>query len=66
MFNFFEELFAPGRKHATDERKRLELSRVDVTAGDPGHGPIDLTSGKVTVRAPGAGTAPGAGPGRGP
>ncbi|MGW1203465.1 DUF6191 domain-containing protein [Streptomyces cyaneofuscatus] len=52
MFNFFEELFAPGRKHGTDEQKRLELSRVDVAAGDPGRGPIDLTSGKVTVRAP--------------
>ncbi|MFJ4964267.1 DUF6191 domain-containing protein [Streptomyces sp. NPDC088729] len=54
MFNFFEELFAPGRKHASDERKRLELSRVDLNAGDPGRGPIDLTSGKVTVRAPDA------------
>ncbi|CAM5727999.1 putative protein OS=Streptomyces microflavus OX=1919 GN=Smic_59400 PE=4 SV=1 [Streptomyces microflavus] len=50
MFNFFEELFAPGRKHGADEQKRLELSRVDVAAGDPGRGPIDLTSGKVTVR----------------
>ncbi|MFH9137888.1 DUF6191 domain-containing protein [Streptomyces sp. NPDC017524] len=66
MFNFFEELFAPGRKHTSDERKRLELSRVDLGIGDPNRGPIDLTSGKVTVRAPApetaAGTAP---PGRG-
>ncbi|MDQ0987226.1 DUF6191 domain-containing protein [Streptomyces sp. V2I9] len=52
MFNFFEELFAPGRKHTSDERKRLELSRVDLGVGDPDRGPIDLTSGKVTVRAP--------------
>ncbi|MEW9512930.1 DUF6191 domain-containing protein [Streptomyces bacillaris] len=52
MFNFFEELFAPGRKHVAEEQKRLELSRVDVAAGDPARGPIDLTSGKVTVRAP--------------
>ncbi|MFJ6809527.1 DUF6191 domain-containing protein [Streptomyces anulatus] len=52
MFNFFEELFAPGRKHTSDERKRLELSRVDLGIGDPNRGPIDLTSGKVTVRAP--------------
>ncbi|MFD8404236.1 DUF6191 domain-containing protein [Streptomyces anulatus] len=52
MFNFFEELFAPGRKHASDEQKRLELSRVDLGIGDPDRGPIDLTSGKVTVRAP--------------
>lgn len=26
MFNMFEELFSPGRKHTNDERKRLELS----------------------------------------
>ncbi|WP_435220668.1 DUF6191 domain-containing protein [Streptomyces sp. Tue6028] len=52
MFNMFEELFAPGRKHTNDERKRLELSRVDLTDGDPGRGPIDLSSGKVVVRLP--------------
>lgn len=52
MFNFFEELFAPGRKHAAEEQKRLELSRVDLGVGDPGRGPIDLASGKVTVRRP--------------
>jgi hypothetical protein len=52
VFNMFEELFAPGRKHTHDERKRLELSRVDVNDGDPGRGPIDLASGKVVVRAP--------------
>ncbi|MFT9666160.1 DUF6191 domain-containing protein [Streptomyces rhizosphaericola] len=52
MFNFFEELFAPGRKHVAEEQKRLELSRVDVASGDPARGPIDLTSGRVTVRAP--------------
>ena len=52
MFNMFEELFAPGRKHTHDENKRLELSRVDVTDGDPGHGPIDLTSGQVVIRLP--------------
>ncbi|WP_391858840.1 DUF6191 domain-containing protein [Streptomyces rhizosphaerihabitans] len=48
----FEELFAPGRKHTDDERKRLELTRVDLNDGDPGRGPIDLTSGKVVVRVP--------------
>ena len=52
MFNMFEELFAPGRKHTNDERKRLELSRVDLNDGDPGRGPIDLSSGKVVVRLP--------------
>lgn len=46
----FEEIFAPGRKHTHEERKRLELSRVDSEAGDPGRGPIDLSSGKVTIR----------------
>ncbi|MFJ1643758.1 DUF6191 domain-containing protein [Streptomyces sp. NPDC088258] len=48
----FEEIFAPGRKHTRDEQKRLELSRVDVDPNDPGRGPIDLTSGKVTIRVP--------------
>ncbi|SFY18153.1 DUF6191 domain-containing protein [Streptomyces atratus] len=55
VFNFFEELFAPGRKHTAEEQKRLELTRVDLGVGDPGRGPIDLASGKVVVRAPGAG-----------
>lgn len=53
MFNAFDELFAPGRKHTRDEQNRLELTREDVGDGDPGHGPIDLTSGKVVVRPPG-------------
>ncbi|MFE2989838.1 DUF6191 domain-containing protein [Streptomyces sp. NPDC059262] len=48
----FEELFSPGRKHTDEERKRLELTRVDLNDGDPGRGPIDLTSGKVVVRVP--------------
>ncbi|GGU99175.1 DUF6191 domain-containing protein [Streptomyces spectabilis] len=52
MFNVFEQLFAPGRKHTDDEKKRLELTRVDVDDGDPGKGPIDLSSGKVVVRLP--------------
>jgi hypothetical protein len=52
VFNMFEELFAPGRKHTRDERKRLELTREDVGDADPGRGPIDLASGKVVVRPP--------------
>ncbi|WP_155058262.1 DUF6191 domain-containing protein [Streptomyces blattellae] len=52
MFNMFEELFAPGRKHTRDEQNRLELTREDVGDGDPGRGPIDLASGKVVVRPP--------------
>ncbi|MFF3848324.1 DUF6191 domain-containing protein [Streptomyces sp. NPDC002328] len=52
MFNMFEELFAPGRKHTRDEQNRLELTREDVGDADPGRGPIDLASGKVVVRPP--------------
>lgn len=52
MFNTFEELFAPGRKHTQDEQNRLALTREDVGDNDPGHGPIDLASGKVVVRRP--------------
>lgn len=52
VFNIFEELFAPGRKHTRDERNRLELTREDVGDNDPGRGPIDLESGKVVVRRP--------------
>ncbi|MFG3657965.1 DUF6191 domain-containing protein [Streptomyces sp. NPDC047706] len=68
MFNVFEDLFAPGRKHTREERNRLELTRQDVGDGDPGRGPIDLASGKVVVRAPEpAGEDPGTvGSGPGP
>ncbi|MER7724307.1 DUF6191 domain-containing protein [Streptomyces sp. NPDC096323] len=59
MFNFFEELFAPGRKHTAEEQKRLELTRVDLGVGDPARGPIDLTSGKVVVRRRDADPDPG-------
>ncbi|MFF8829933.1 DUF6191 domain-containing protein [Streptomyces sp. NPDC015131] len=52
MFNVLEQLFAPGRKHGDDERRRLELTRDDVADGDPARGPIDLASGTVTVRVP--------------
>ncbi|MEV6807104.1 DUF6191 domain-containing protein [Streptomyces sp. NPDC051132] len=52
MFNAFEDLFAPGRKHTRDEQNRLELTREDVGDADPGHGPIDLTSGKAVIRLP--------------
>ncbi|QNP70015.1 hypothetical protein IAG44_11515 [Streptomyces roseirectus] len=62
MFNAFEELFSPGRKHTRDEQNRLELTREDVGDGDPGRGPIDLSSGKVTVRAPKAVEGPDTSP----
>ncbi|WP_225634813.1 DUF6191 domain-containing protein [Streptomyces solaniscabiei] len=61
MFDAFEGLFAPGRKHTRDEQNRLELTREDVGDGDPGHGPIDLASGKVVVHRAGSGR-PEAGP----
>lgn len=50
VFNMIEQLFGPGRRHADEEKKRLELSRVDVEDGDPGRGPIDLESGTVFIR----------------
>ncbi len=52
MFNAFEELFAPGSKHSSDERNRLEMTREDVGDSDPGRGPIDLDSGKAVIRPP--------------
>ncbi|GGV25567.1 hypothetical protein GCM10010260_77530 [Streptomyces filipinensis] len=52
MFNAFEELFAPSRKHTRDEENRLELTREDVGDNDPGRGPIDLASGKAVIRLP--------------
>lgn len=51
MFNILEDLFAPSRKHTDDERNRLELFRDEEGNGDPARGPIDLTSGKVVMRA---------------
>lgn len=52
MFNLFDELFMPGRKHTEDERNRLALTREDEGSSDPARGPIDLASGTVTVRPP--------------
>ncbi|WP_411101748.1 DUF6191 domain-containing protein [Streptomyces sp. cmx-4-9] len=50
MFNMIEQLFSPGRGHTEEEKKRLELTRVDLSDGDPGRGPIDLESGTVVIR----------------
>ncbi|MFB7865959.1 DUF6191 domain-containing protein [Streptomyces sp. NPDC056069] len=66
MFNLMEELFAPGRKHTEDERQRLALTREDLGEGAPHKGPIDLASGKVVVRIPGAAPAPDTTPDTGP
>ncbi|MEU8552029.1 DUF6191 domain-containing protein [Streptomyces roseoverticillatus] len=57
MFNVFEEVFAPGRKHAHDEEKRLELTREDTGDADPARGPVDLDSGRVVIRLPQQGSA---------
>ncbi|RSO11277.1 hypothetical protein DMH18_10690 [Streptomyces sp. WAC 06783] len=58
MFNLVEELFAPGRKHTDEERRRLTLVVTDTGDSDPGKGPIDLSSGKVTIRLPEQGPPP--------
>ncbi|MFC5147875.1 DUF6191 domain-containing protein [Streptomyces aureoversilis] len=57
MFNVFEEVFAPGRKHSHEELKRLELTRDDVGDGDPARGPVDLDSGRVLIRPPRQGSS---------
>ncbi|MFG2529962.1 DUF6191 domain-containing protein [Streptomyces sp. NPDC048516] len=62
MFNIAEELFAPGRKHTDEERQKMSLVVDDVGDGDPGKGPVDLSSGTVVVRAPRQ--RPGGEPGR--
>ncbi|MFE7547351.1 DUF6191 domain-containing protein [Streptomyces gardneri] len=56
VFDPIAELFAPGRRHAEDELRRQALTREDPGDGDPGRGPIDLTSGRVTIRIPGPGS----------
>lgn len=46
------ELFAPGRRHTEEERRRQELTLEEVGDSDPGEGPIDLRSGVVVIRLP--------------
>ncbi len=52
MFNLMQELFSPGSKHTDDEQRRLEHTRVQEGVGDPGKGPIDLSSGRALIRPP--------------
>ncbi|MFB7587218.1 DUF6191 domain-containing protein [Streptomyces sp. NPDC056169] len=52
MFDPIAELFAPGRRHAEEELRRQALTREDPGDADPSRGPIDLTSGRVTIRIP--------------
>lgn len=64
MFDPLAELFAPGRRHTEEELRRQALTREDPGDADPSRGPIDLTSGRVTIRAPrrpAAGEAAGGG-----
>ncbi|MFE5976923.1 DUF6191 domain-containing protein [Streptomyces sp. NPDC056460] len=52
VFDPLAELFAPGRRHTEEELRRQALTREDPGDADPSRGPIDLTSGRVTIRAP--------------
>ena len=56
MFGGLDEFFAPGRRNAEEERRRQALTREDPGDADPARGPIDLTSGRVTIRIPRPGT----------
>ena len=47
-----DELFAPGRRHTEEERRRQEITLDEVGDADPGRGPIDLSSGVVLIRVP--------------
>ncbi|MGW2864978.1 DUF6191 domain-containing protein [Streptomyces sp. NPDC001205] len=55
MFGGLDELFAPGRRHTEEERRRQEITLDEVGDSDPGRGPIDLASGSVVIRLPQAG-----------
>ncbi|MEV4424433.1 DUF6191 domain-containing protein [Streptomyces sp. NPDC053792] len=57
MFGGLDEFFAPGRRHTEEEKRRQALTREDPGDADPASGPIDLRSGRVTIRIP----RPGAG-----
>lgn len=52
--NALEELFVPGSRHTHEERKRLELTRHEEGSHGRGQGPVDLGSGQVVIRVPGA------------
>ncbi|MFD8195280.1 DUF6191 domain-containing protein [Streptomyces wuyuanensis] len=60
------ELFAPGRRHTEEERRRQELTLEEAGDADPGRGPIDLGSGVVLIRVPAARDEAGAPAAEGP
>ncbi|MEU9096901.1 DUF6191 domain-containing protein [Streptomyces sp. NPDC048361] len=62
MFGGLDELFAPGRRHTEEERRRQEITLDEVGDSDPGRGPID--SGSVVIRVPPPGGADHADDGR--
>ncbi|NBM20102.1 DUF6191 domain-containing protein [Streptomyces sp. GC420] len=47
-----DELFAPGRRHTEEERRRQEITLDEAGDADPGRGPIDLSAGTVVIRVP--------------
>ncbi|MEF9885566.1 DUF6191 domain-containing protein [Streptomyces sp. P9-A4] len=51
VFGGLDEFFAPGRRHTEEELRRQALTREDPGDADPSRGPIDLRSGRVTIRA---------------
>ncbi len=52
MVSIFFDLFNPNNRHRTEELRRLENTREDESPGEPGQGPIDLSSGTVLIRVP--------------
>ncbi|MGW5778225.1 DUF6191 domain-containing protein [Streptomyces sp. NPDC003863] len=52
MFGGLDEFFAPSRRHIEEERRREALTREDPGDADPARGPVDLSSGRVTIRLP--------------
>ncbi|MBD0710586.1 MULTISPECIES: DUF6191 domain-containing protein [unclassified Streptomyces] len=59
LFGPIADLFAPGRRHLAEEQRRQALTREDPGDADPARGPVDLTSGRVTIRLPGGSPARG-------
>jgi hypothetical protein len=52
VVSIFFDLFNPNNRHRTEELRRLENTREDESPGEPGRGPIDLSSGTVLIRVP--------------
>jgi len=48
--SIFFDLFSSGNRHRTEELRRLENTREEEGASEPGRGPIDFASGTVVIR----------------